>query len=103
VLEPVPALAVTTRIDTSSACVLSVLTEHPEGITTIELSASKRTNQRIVFRFTTGRNRSSDKLMPSAPFSRQLAPDVRRNSWLALMVNIETPDGESDEGEKTQE
>lgn len=103
VLAPLPALALTTRIDVSLVCVLSVVTEHPEGITTIELSASMKTNQRILFRFTIGRNRSSEKLMPSSPFSHQPAPDLCRDSWLALMVSVETPDAESDAGKKTQE
>lgn len=44
VLEPVPALALTTKIDTSLAGVLSVVREHREGIARIELSASMRTN-----------------------------------------------------------
>lgn len=103
VFGPVPVLAFTTRIDTSLACVSSEVTEHPEGTATIELTARMRTNQRALFRFTTGSNRSSDKLMSSSPFSHQPAPGVRRDSWLMLMVSVETPDAESDVGEKAQE
>jgi hypothetical protein len=101
-LEPDPALALTTRTDTSLAWVFSPVAEHPDGITTAKLSASIRTGQRNLLRFTNGRKKSSDKLMPSAPFRHQLAPDARCDSWLAPMVRVETPGAVTEAGEKSQ-